>query len=281
MDATSAITSAPPSESAATSAPFPTTLASSRVLPGVLTRPVGVPSRGCLLLLHGMASHCDHSFAPQLASSLSQALGCCVYRYSGRGPAPDPAEPAFRYRISGAPTDDVADLEAAIAACLGAGLGPLLALVGYSRGANTVIFYAARAQAALPCVCISPRHNMEGMLASRIFTDAQRAALDAGESIVWATKQGPITVTPQDAADIRALGTMEATVRALSPAAPLLVVHGEADATIPCTDSQALVACRGAHATELALVPGARHNFEKKEAVLLQAVLGFLAKHLG
>lgn len=265
-------------------APFDTALPSTRILPGVLTSPsaAGAPPRGHLLLLHGMASHHDHSFAPALARLLAARLHLHVVRYTSRGPAPCAAEPRHRFRICGAASDDVEDLAAvaAAAATEARGLGPLLALAGHSRGANVVLYFAAARALGVPLVCLSPRHDLPGMLASRIFSDAQRAALAAGQAVVWPNRAGDILVTPEDAAELRALGSMAAPLAALPPGAPLLLCHGTADATIPHADSQAMAALRPAR-TQLLLLPGAPHNYKGAEAALGEAVAGFLEAHLG
>jgi pimeloyl-ACP methyl ester carboxylesterase len=227
-----------------------------------------------------MASHHDHSFAPALARLLAQRLALHVIRYTSRGPAPHPAEPHHRFRVCGASTDDSEDLAAVAAAAAAAGLGPLRALVGHSRGANTALYFAAAQALAAPLVCLAPRFDLPGMLQSRLFSDAQREALASGQPVVWATRAGDITVTPEDAAQLQALRDMRAPLAALPPRAPLLLCHGTADATIPHADSQAMAALRP-RATQLLLLPGAPHNFSKgHEAAMAEAVAGFLAAQL-
>ena len=232
-----------------------------------------------------MASHHSHTFSPALAAHLSTTLHAHVLRYTSRGPT-CPEEPTHRFKISGAATDDVHDLTHVLAYAHGQSLGPLLALVGHSRGANVILFHAASAAAAaaaagtppppFPQVCISPRHFLTGMVASRIFSDAQRAALAAGETTQWVTKAGTITVTPEDVADLAALGTMASTLAAL-PACPLLLVHGTGDATIPHADSEAMAAARPHH-TRLVLLPKAKHNYDGVESRLLSEVAAFLGE---
>ena len=257
---------------------FEIPLPSTRTLPGLLTSPTTTgPATGYIVLLHGMASHMDHSFAPALAAHLCAQLQVHVVRYTARGPAPHASEPAFRYRISGASTDDTADLQAVVSHSGSLGLGPLLALVGHSRGANAVLFYASQHHSTHPLVCISPRFHMEGMLQSRIFSDAQRASLAAGQSVEWPTKAGTITVTPADAAELQALGTMGSTAAALPPATPLLLVHGKQDTTIPAADSEALLASRPG-CTTLSLLKG-KHSYEGCEGPLFAAVTAFLKAH--
>lgn len=267
-----------------TETPLTIPLPTGARLPGILTSPPA-PARGFLLLLHGMASHHNHSFAPALAAHLSTTLRAHVLRYTSRGPT-CPEEPTHRFRISGAATDDVHDLTHALAHAHAQALGPLLALVGHSRGANVILFHAASAAAAaaaagtpaplVPLVCLSPRHHLTGMVASRIFSDAQRAALAAGESTQWVTKAGTITVTPEDVAELAALGTMASTLAALPPC-PLLLVHGTGDATIPHTDSEAMAAARPQH-TQLVLLPKAKHNYDGMEPRLLSEVAAFLGQ---
>ena len=281
-----------PTMASYTETPFTTTLASSRELPGTLTSPAAFSPAaataaststpcGFLLLLHGMASHQDHSFAPALARLLAQRLSLHVLRYTSRGPAPHPAEPAHRFRVCGASQEDCDDLAAVSAHAVASGLGPLRALVGHSRGANTILYHAAAHSLSVPLVCLAPRHDLPGMLRSRIFSDAQRAALAAGHPIIWPNKAGDISVTPEDAALLHSLRDMSAPLAALPPRAPLLLCHGTADATIPHADSQAMAALRPAN-TQLLLLPGAPHNFAKgHEAPMAAAVGDFLAAQLG
>lgn len=261
---------------------FPTTLPTGRVLPGTVVVS-SARKEGTLVLLHGMASHKDHSFAPRLARHLCECFNYSVVRFTARSPAPDPHEPSHRYRICGF-EDDKRDLETVLANAA-AQYGPLKGVVGHSRGANVSLLYASSCPYPVPTVAIAPRFHMGNMVKGRMFKDEQREALLVrGEAIQWDTKMGTITVLPEDVPVLNALD-MGAVVKSIQPRLKVTIIHGTGDSTIPATDATegyrevSPVSCE----LKVVVVEGAKHNFDgKHEAALIAHVTDhFKSCHFG
>jgi pimeloyl-ACP methyl ester carboxylesterase len=235
----------------------------------------------CVLLLHGLASHKDHNFAPALAAAISARAQLSVLRFNFRSVAPSPLEPEHRFRICGSP-DDVDDVRAALDALRARGLRAV-ALVGHSRGAIAALHSAAQvpALAGLPLVLLAPRWEADAMLSGPFFA-AQRgalAALEAGslESFVWATRAGDVVVTREDVAALRAAGTMARPLADLRADARVLIVHGTGDRIIAVESAEAFRRARP-QSVRVQLVPEADHNFEAPQhaAALIDGVVDFL-----
>jgi len=252
---------------------YNTKLASGRVLEGKLVSPQQTQcARGFIVLLHGMASHCDHSFAPALARSLCLRFSCHVVRFTARGPTSDPLEPSFRYRICGF-EDDLQDLMQVIESC--SLFGPLLAIIGHSRGANVSLLFASRDKSSTQIVAVSPRFHMREMLEGRMFSNEQRSELSAGSSIYWSTKVGTITVLPEDVATLACLD-MGAVVASIKTGTKICIIHGTNDTTIPHADALAYAAAPKECNMNVISMIGAKHNFEGRHEELITSILGSL-----
>jgi alpha-beta hydrolase superfamily lysophospholipase len=260
----------------ATDEPFPITRPSGRVLAGTLTRPPpradGAADARVVLLLHGMIATRDHAFAPALAAAIAARAGVAVLRFDFRGPRGDAAtEPDHRFRVCGW-DDDVDDVRVALAAARARALQPA-AVVGHSRGAAVGV----RAALPLPLALLAPRFEAAGML--KIFKALP--TLDAAPSFVWPTRAGDVLVTREDVAAVHAAGTMAAPLAALPAAAPVLLVHGTADAVVPVADAARFAAARPG--LRVVLLDGAKHSFDgtpAEAAALIDAVVGWLVEVL-
>jgi len=204
-----------------------------------------------------------------------------VLRFDFRSVAPDAAEPEHRFRVCGAPDDDVDDVRAALAALAARGFSAR-ALVGHSRGAASALYAAARepaaARAAAAVALIAPRFDIAGMLTGKTFKKAALASLEAGAaSFAWPTRHGDVAVTREDVAALRAAGTMAATLARLPAGGRLFVAHGDDDKTVPVDSARAFAELRP-DAT-LLIVPGAGHSFDKEPhaAALIDALVAFFA----
>ncbi len=227
------------------------------------------------MLLHGMASHKDHTFAPKLAQYLCECFSYSVVRFTARSPAPDAHEPSHRYRICGF-EDDKEDAMHVIQNAVSS-YGPLKAVVGHSRGANVSLLYASQCPSPVPTVAIAPRFYMANMIKGRMFKDEQREALlGRGEAIQWETKQGIITVLPEDVSVLDALD-MGAAVKSIQPGLKVTIIHGTGDTTIPVTDAtegyRELIPSVGC-ALKVIIVEGAKHSFDGKHEASLLAHVG-------
>lgn len=261
---------------------------SGRILLGTLTRSAGASvsratvsdlSVGVVLLLHGLASHKDHNFAPALARALSVRANLNVIRFNFRSASPSPHEPQHRFRISGA-DDEVDDVRAVLAA-LAARAMHAVALVGHSRGAAVALYSAAQLPAlfGLDVALLAPRWKPADMLEGPFFSAETIGALESGAftQYVWATKAGDILVTRDDVVALRAAGTMAAPLAALADRVRVLVIHGDADRIIPLSSAQAFAQARPL-AVRLVIVPGGGHNFNAAVHAdsLIDAVVDFL-----
>ena len=292
-------------DSAVAELDLPTTRPSGRVLAGTLTLPLqpGAEGRGRLVvvLVHGLLSHRDHSFASRLAAALAAGLCTCVYRLDLRGPAPDACEPGFRFRVAGF-SDDADDVLCAARMLLEQRGLTVVGVVGHSRGATSSLFlFGDGASSGASCgrtlppllssaafCAIAPRFRICGIL-DKFDADSVERAETEGVAFDWAlpSKAGlAVTVTPEDVAFLHSTDIV-AIVRRIPSCAPLLVVHGGADQTVPVDDARLCIEARRstpdlAAPAELCIIAQANHSFQRSAhtASLIQKICDFLSSHL-
>ncbi len=227
--------------------------------------PAGVLARGVVLLCHGFKGYKDYGFLPRLAQHLAHA-GCIVHRFnfSHSGMTNNLAtyeRPELFERDTWG--KQIIDLQQVVKAI---GKGDLLgadlpmAWIGHSRGGVTVLLTAARqAPAQRPAVVVTlacPDRACN-------LTDEQKRLL---------RKQGyiasPSSRTGQELrVGRRWLEEQEQHPEQFDPCAaleklrcPVLVVHGEADETVPPAAAGRLAKAGGIH-VELHLLADANHVF--------------------
>lgn len=209
--------------------------------------------RATVVMLHGILSHRDHNFAPQLADRLAKDLPVTVVRFDFRF---DPAT----YRFS-AFDEDLVDLQLVMQQLEKDGFTPFC-ILGHSRGANDTLLYAsgrksdgsplasAPAEGIRCAVSLAARHFMPRMFTT-LFNAETVAEVDSKGQAVWKSKKGDLTVTKDDAEIVRSKMDMAATVAAIR--VPVLFVHGTEDEIIPVEDAVALFQGHGLVSTALAL----------------------------
>jgi pimeloyl-ACP methyl ester carboxylesterase len=270
---------------------FPIIRQSGRILAGTLTTctntntsstSAGV-TQAVVLLLHGLASHKDHNFAPVLARALSMNAGLNVLRFNFRSPPPSPLEPFHRFRICGA-DDDVDDVSAVLAALALRNMH-VITLIGHSRGAAVALLSATRLPSLSQIekvVLLAPRWEAAHMLDGPFFQHDIIAALESGEikQFVWTTRAGEVTVTSDDIKTLRCAGTMEGPLAALANTVKILIIHGDSDRIIPLSSAYAFQNSRPEIVQDVIVISGASHNFETKSHAdeLVNAVIDFLAQ---
>ena len=266
---------------------FPILRQSGRILAGTLTTCTNTntssgAAQAVVLLLHGLASHKDHNFAPALAHTLSMNAGLNVLRFNFRSAPPSPLEPLHRFRICGA-DDDVDDVSAVLAALALRNMY-VITLIGHSRGAAVALLSATRLLPSLSkiqnLVLLAPRWEAVAMLDGPFFQREDIAALESGEKnhFVWMTRAGEVTVTRDDIKTLVDAGTMEAPLAALASNVKVLIIHGDADRIIPLSSAYAFHTSRP-EIVRVVVISGASHNFETKSHAdeLINAAVNFLA----
>lgn len=239
--------------------------------------PPGTPTA---IVCHGLASHRDARVVTAVAAGL-QAAGVATLRLDFGGNGASAGARPFRY---GNCREEAGDVGAAAAAVRAAG-GVVVAAVGHSKGASSVLLHGAGLghttrladgdgvapvpPAAATLVNIAGRFDHAAGVADRFGADVAArlaAAGDAGERVVWrmgaAGEATAWTLTRRDLAD-RVSTDMGAACAALPPSARVLHVHGTADATVPPAAAPAFHAATAARCAEsrLVLVEGGDHTF--------------------
>jgi len=224
-----------------------------------------------VILCHGFSSHRDGFHYRALAERLAAAgLASIRFDFAGNGES----EGVFNF---GNYASEVADIAAA-QAFLEAGGRAVVALVGHSKGAGSVLLHASSVGAIPVVVNVAGRFDMSAGLTARFGEDIF-ARLAAGP-VEWTTRtqRGAFawTLTPESMAERLALdmSVVCAAIRA-RPGMRLLTVHGDADDVIPIEDGRRIAELAGG---ELAVVASADHMFRGAAASgeLLDRVAAFI-----
>lgn len=221
--------------------------------------------RACVVLLHGFMGYKDYGFIPVLGAYLA-SRGVLVHRFnfahSGMTNQIERFERAdlFERQTWNAQVDDTLCVRDAIndGNLLGAGL-PLV-LIGHSRGGVTAILCAGRHQTQLGLAGLvtlaAPAQCCD------LSEQEQRSWLQSGRRVVRSARTGQELAIASDwlaqqLADAEGHDVLGQVSRV---PAPLLVVHGTADETVPVGAASEIVeaACQGAR---LRLIPAGNHVF--------------------
>lgn len=277
----------------ATRIPFSLPSADGFPLRGDLHLPAG-PTRPPVLIVHGFKGFKDWGFFPLLADRLAAAgWPACRFNLSGSGLGQDPERFSERERFErntySREQADIVVLLAALAAGALPGLAgpaPRLGLLGHSRGGGGAILAAAREPHVAALVTWAAISTVERHDA------ATRAAWRASGALrVENARTGDVFALSTDLLDD--IETNRAALDILGAAGrlaiPCLVVHGEADESVPLAEGLAIAAALGPHG-RLLRVPGAGHTFgavHPPERVVppaletvLAATLAHFAQHL-
>lgn len=139
-----------------------------------------------------------------------------------------------------------------------------IALIGHSVGAGACLRVAAKDPDVAAVVSVAsmahPREFMSRTLGRRLPPPLSRMALRFTEHAIGHRFES--------FAPVRTIGEVRA---------PVLILHGDGDATVPVDDAHALLRAAGGNAS-LHLVPGAGHSSIEALNVVLPEILAFLRK---
>lgn len=219
------------------------------------------PARGTLVICHGFKGYKDYGFFPRLADAAAHA-GLVAHRFnfshSGMTRRLDVFErPDLFERDTW--NRQVYDLEqvAAFAATCPEALQLPIVVFGHSRGGVTALLAAARGlpvagvvTAAAPDAACSLDDDQKAILRrdGRLLSPSARTGQDLYVGRAW---------LDQIEADPSAHDPRLAIARLRQPC---LVIHGDADPTVPVRAARSLVAASDQRA-ELRLIPNANHTF--------------------
>ncbi len=229
---------------------------------GVGRSPAAGSPVACVILAHGFKGFMDYGMFPRIAGDLA-AAGCLVHRFnfshSGMTRSTDRFErpDLFEADTWNRQVDDLAAIDAAIEDGRLAGGGLPRIWAGHSRGGVAVILAAGRGRLG----------RVDGIATIAAPADALRLSEADRERL---RSEGfllsPSARTGQDLRVGRAwLEEAEADPVGHDPcvqigrvSAPALVIHGEADETVPAEDARRLAAAAGGSA-RLILLAGTNH----------------------
>lgn len=226
----------------------------------------GADARPAALVCHGFKGFKDWGFFPWLSDRLAEA-GCAAIRldfsHNGMGDASDRFERLDLFREDSI-GKDLADLDAVLEAlrerrfdgaerCDATRLG----IVGHSRGGGTAILWAAERAAVRAVAALAPVSSFLRLAPSQIrewrrdgeftFENARtKQAMPMGVGFLHEIDADPERFS------------LERACQRL--ARPLLVVHGDADESVPHFEGEAVAAWAGAHG-RLETIAGAGHTF--------------------
>lgn len=293
------------------------TISGSEDLPisGATMSPPGEP-RAVALMVHGWTGHMDRNVTPAFAAGLAER-GVIAHRFTlshaGVEPGGDEivrADAFMRDRV-GFCVEDIRLVACAVAVGELSGGGLPLILAGHSRGGATVYRCAAEAGGAAADACAlgagspwpEPPAGVISLAATSAFTrfsDEMRREL-ASEGYIEKpcarSPSGVVRMGPSWYAHYLEHPGRDLFAETIADVrCPALVVHGDADDTVPIEHADRLcgMLARNRHvAHERADIPGADHNFgspglwaDQKEpsrelGLALAAADGFLSRLVG
>jgi pimeloyl-ACP methyl ester carboxylesterase len=252
-------------------ASFTLDLPGGRTVRGALHLPAGEPPFRPVVICHGFKGFMDWAFFPHLAE-LVAARGFAAVRFNFSGAGVLPGEErvsdldAFRDDTY---SREVEELEAVLAAITGgasSGLGDRrvtperIGLVGHSRGGGVALLAAAGERF---------RGRIGALVTWNAIGEVDRFTPEQKE--IW-RQDGEIEVVNSRTGQRLAMGVsllddlaenraaLDLAAAAGRRAAPWLIVHGEADETVPVAEGRRLHAA-AAPPAELVTIPGGGHTF--------------------
>jgi alpha/beta superfamily hydrolase len=257
----------------------------------------------CVLILHGLGSWRNQLFLKALAYELvssgqrnvasndgKSGASVATLRFDFTGCGESQGE--FRYTGYENELDDVncviADAEAKHNV-------EIIAVVGHSKGVLSVMNHAAAAAAAaadgrvvkpMKYVALSGRFNAVAFPKGR-FTEDNMAQYEREGKFLWFSRGARACyVTASDVAEkanerlspdqFAAISSFTSSSSSSPPLIQVLIMHGDADETIPCADAHDYHAA--IEGSELIMIPGADHNFNgtKYTKMLSDAITNFI-----
>lgn len=218
-------------------------------------------ARGSVVLVHGFKGFARFAFFPWLADQLVAAgFTALTFNFSGSGVGEDMetfSDPdAF---AENSYTRELQDLSLVLAESERRGwTGPQFGLFGHSRGGAVALLHAARDSRVRALVTWAS-------IASVVrWTDAQMTEWrERGHLDVPNTRTGQVfqlSTTLLEETGEHALGRLNLRVAAATLLCPWLIVHGDADETVPFGEGEQLMAASERRAT-LVRIAGGTHTF--------------------
>ncbi len=218
-------------------------------LAGVLHLPAGKANSSGVILCHGMESSKESLKFVHLGESLSGA-GFTVLRFDFTGAGESAGE--FESITC---TRQVEDLEAAHELLRGRGLAEV-AVIGSSMGGTTALMYAGGAENVAALVTLAAPFDPRALL-ERDFPP-KAVALWRDQGFIEFNGRRLRTDFLEEAL---AIDVASAVARITCP---VLVIHGDADPTVPAAQAVALHDALPGE-KELCILPGADHRFTRQE----------------
>ena len=241
-----------------------------------LTGSDGLPLRGdvrsgggrrpAVIICHGLKGFKDWGFFPYLADTLARAGFAAVsFNFSGSGVGPDNETFSELERFGhNTYTRELEDLEIVVEALRAGALGvraESYGLVGHSMGGGIAALRTAtdsRVRALVTWAGVA--------LFGRLLAPLEAELRTRGESRILNQRTGellPVYRDIIDDLDQHGAKTLDVLGAAAAIHQPWLIVHGDADESVPVSDAQALHRASGGRA-ELVIVEGAGHTFGAK-----------------
>ncbi len=230
-----------------------------RVLRGEVFEPDRVVAS--VIVVHGFKGFAHWGFFPLIGERLARAgIRAITFDLSGSGIGEDrerfSALEHFRQNTYTRELEDIAAVEAM--ALERSWIGKRYGLLGHSRGGGMSVLHAARS------------HRVGALVTWAAISHVDRwGALDvvrwreAGELAVVNARTGqvmPMGLGMLEDVEANAGGTLDIRAAASRVRAPWLLVHGDADESVPVVEARELHAASGGRA-RLLLVDGAGHTF--------------------
>lgn len=252
----------------------------------------GTKPKSAVVIVHGFKGFRGWGAWPALARALALAGHAAVnFDFSRNGIDANGEFTALELFRENTHSREQAELRAVVDALAGGGLAgrriERIGLLGHSRGGGAAIIHAAEDERIAALVTLAAIADIPSR-----WTRQQVAAWRRGDN-VWIentrTKQ-KLPISPDYWADVQAnRDRLDITAAASRVTQPWLIVHGDADATVPVADAQTLFDAAG-DAAELMLVEGADHVFNVRHPydgpsdalhTVAEAALDWFEEHLG
>jgi dienelactone hydrolase len=270
------------------------------VLPGALgelltdVRAAGrATPRPAVVVVHGFKGFKDWGMFPPLAERLAQAgFSAVSFNTSGSG-VDDAGEftwpERFGHNTFSAELADIATVVDALAAGdLGAAPPTGIGLVGHSRGGGMGVLQAARDTRIKALVTWAAISTVE-----RWPDDGERTRWrSAGKLDVLNARTGqvlPLYADTLDDVERHANGALDIPAAAGRVTAPWLILHGEADTSVPLAEAQRLARATSPRTRRFVPVAGAGHTFGAAHPwqgttpeldLVMKETVGWLSRHL-
>lgn len=251
----------------------------------------GTKPKSAVVIVHGFKGFRNWGAWPALARALASAGHAAVnFDFSRNGIDANGEFTALDLFRENTHSREQAELRSVVDALAGGGLAgrriKRIGLLGHSRGGGASIIHAAEDERIAALVTLAAIADIPSR-----WTRQQVAAWRRGDN-VWIentrTKQ-KMPISPDYWADVQAnRDRLDITAAAARVAQPWLIVHGDADATVPAADAQTLFDAAGDEA-ELMLVEGADHVFNVRHPydgpsdaihTVAEATLDWFGEHL-